>query len=293
MKVTMGLTTWTEHPALIHNEQRPVCLNEYAQHFPTVEVDTFFYALPQLTTVQNWLSQVPPTFQFIIKANQKMTLHQRHQERGMLEQLFKEYRRVISPLVVSGQLKTILFQFPPYFDATVKDFDYLRLVRTWLGQLPVAVEFRNQTWYKPGIIESVVDFCRELNFTLVAADEPHDIPASVPFFLATTNPDLVMVRLHGRNHQGWANQGKEWRKTRTLYRYSTAELKEFQMAIENLSTQPQELTIIFNNNSGQDAAPNALQLQEMMGVTFAGLAPKSPEQLDLFWRGGLANKMLY
>ena len=45
MKITIGLTTWTEHPALINNEQRPVTLNEYAQ-LPTVEVDTFFYALP-------------------------------------------------------------------------------------------------------------------------------------------------------------------------------------------------------------------------------------------------------
>ena len=53
MKITMGLTTWTEHPALINGEQRPVTLNEYAQHMPTVEIDTFFYALPQMSTIQN------------------------------------------------------------------------------------------------------------------------------------------------------------------------------------------------------------------------------------------------
>ena len=69
MKITMGLTTWTEHPALINGEQRPVTLNEYAQHMPTVEIDTFFYALPQMSTIQNWLSQVPSEFQFIIKAH--------------------------------------------------------------------------------------------------------------------------------------------------------------------------------------------------------------------------------
>ena len=62
MKITIGLTTWTEHPALINNEQRPVTLNEYAQHLPTVEVDTFFYALPQVTTIQNWLAEVPESF---------------------------------------------------------------------------------------------------------------------------------------------------------------------------------------------------------------------------------------
>lgn len=278
----MGLTTWTEHPALIHNEQRPVTLDEYAQHFPTVELDTFFYALPQVATIQNWLATVPPTFEFIIKANQKMTLHQRHQERGELEQVFQQYRKTITPLIASGQLKTILFQFPPYFDATVRDFDYLRLVRSWLGNLPIAVEFRNQTWYKPAVVDSVIDFCKDLKFTLVAADEPHDTPTSVPFVLAVTNPDLVMMRLHGRNRKGWDNQGKEWRKTRTLYRYSNEELEFFKRQVEMLTPQPTELAIIFNNNSGKDAAPNALNLQKMMGVKFTGLAPKSPEQLDLF-----------
>lgn len=282
MKITMGMTTWTEHPALIHGEQRPVTLNEYAQHFPAVELDTFFYALPQVTTIQNWLAAVPSTFQFIIKAHQKMTLHEKKQERGELEQVFRQYRRTISPLIAAGQLKTILFQFPPYFDATVRDFSYLRLVRTWLGNLPIAVEFRNQTWYQPGIQASVQDFCRELNFTLVAADEPHDTPTSVPFVLTTTTPELAILRLHGRNQQGWDHQGKDWRKTRTLYRYSAAELKFFQEQIVALNPQPREVCVIFNNNSAKDAAPNALALKEMMGVEFTGLAPKSPEQLDLF-----------
>lgn len=282
MKITMGMTTWTEHPVLIHNEQRPVTLNEYAQHFPTVEVDTFFYALPQVSTIQNWLAEVPASFQFIIKANQRMTLHQRGQERGELEQVFQQYRKTIAPLIAADQLKTILFQFPPYFDASVKDFDYLRLMRMWLGNLPVAVEFRNQTWYKPGVVDSVVAFCRELNFTLVAADEPHDTTTAVPFYLATTNPNLVMLRLHGRNRKGWDNQGKEWRKTRTLYCYSDEELAAFQQKITELQPQAKELCIVFNNNSGKDAAPNALKLQKMMGVKFTGLAPKSPEQLDLF-----------
>ena len=30
------------------------------------------------------------------------------------------------------------------------------------------------------------------------------------------------------------------------------------------------------------AAPNALQLQKMLGIHFTGLAPRSPEQIDLF-----------
>ncbi|KRM26827.1 MULTISPECIES: DUF72 domain-containing protein [Limosilactobacillus] len=281
-KITMGMTTWTEHPVLIHNEQRPVTLNEYAQHFPTVEVDTFFYALPQMSTIQNWLAAVPEDFTFIIKAHQGMTLHRRHQDKGELATLFEQYRRTIAPLVAAGQLKTVLFQFPPYFDASVADIEYLKLVRTWMGQLPVAVELRNSSWYQPGVVDSLISYCRDLKFTLVAADEPHDTVTSVPFKLVTTNPDLVLLRLHGRNKEGWANQDKSWRKTRTLYRYSEKELAAFAQAIRALNPTPKEICVVFNNNSAKDAAPNALQLQKMMGIHFSGLAPRSPEQLDLF-----------
>ncbi|WP_283594271.1 DUF72 domain-containing protein [Limosilactobacillus galli] len=282
MKITIGLTTWTEHPALINNEQRPVTLNEYAQYLPTVEVDTFFYALPQVTTIQNWLAEVPEAFQFIVKAHRGMTLHERGQEKGELEQLFNRYRKTVAPLVAAGQLKTVLFQFPPYFDASPQDIEYLRLVRLWMGNLPIAIELRNQTWYRPGTLKSLLTFCRELHFTLVAADEPHGTVTSVPFVLATTNPDLVMMRLHGQNTEGWINQGKSWRKTRTLYKYSPAELQAFCDQINQLTPQPKELCVIFNNNSGKDAAPNALQLQKMLDIHFTGLAPRSPEQIDLF-----------
>ncbi|MDD7692770.1 MAG: DUF72 domain-containing protein [Lactobacillaceae bacterium] len=282
MKITIGLTTWTEHPALINNEQRPVTLNEYAQHLPTVEVDTFFYALPQVTTIQNWLAEVPESFQFIVKTHRRMTLHERGQEKGELEQLFNRYRKTVAPLVAAGQLKTVLFQFPPYFDASPQDIEYLRLVRLWMGNLPIAIELRNQTWYRPGTLKSLLAFCRELHFTLVAADEPHGTVTSVPFVLATTNPDLVMMRLHGQNTEGWINQGKSWRKTRTLYKYSSAELQVFCDQINQLTPQPKELCVVFNNNSGKDAAPNALQLQKMLGIHFTGLAPRSPEQIDLF-----------
>lgn len=282
MKITIGLTTWTEHPALINNEQRPVTLNEYAQYLPTVEVDTFFYALPQVTTIQNWLAEVPEAFQFIVKAHRGMTLHERGQEKGELEQLFNRYRKTVAPLVAAGQLKTVLFQFPPYFDASPQDIEYLRLVRLWMGNLPIAIELRNQTWYRPGTLKSLLAFCRELHFTLVAADEPHGTVTSVPFVLATTNPDLVMMRLHGQNTEGWINQGKSWRKTRTLYKYSPAELQAFCDQINQLTPQPKELCVIFNNNSGKDAAPNALQLQKMLDIHFTGLATRSPEQIDLF-----------
>lgn len=283
MKITLALTTWTEHPALI-KAQRPVTLSEYAQHFPAVELDTFFYALPTQSTVQKWLGEVAPGFQFIVKAHQAMTRHPQVSlpDNMDLPQLFNQFRQTVAPLLASGQLKTVLFQFPPTFTPTVANIDYLRQVRQALPHLPIAIELRNQAWYRAGVLKGLLAYCRELNYSLVAADEAQSTQASVPFVLKVTNPRLAVLRLHGRNQAGWRNPGANWRKKRTLYRYSDAELAEFAKQVQALEGQVEEVCIIFNNNSAKDAAPNALRLQEMMGLQFDDLLPRDPEQLDLF-----------
>lgn len=284
MKVTLALTTWTEHPALIGGDQRTVTLNEYAQRMPAVEIDTFFYALPNVNTVQKWIGQVAPGFQFIVKAHQSMTKHPQAQlPVGLnLAQVFQYFKTAIGPLIATGQLKTILFQFPPTFTPTITNIDYLMKVRSLMGNLPVSIELRNQAWYKTGVLRALLDYCQELHYTLVAADEAQSTQASVPFYLVNTNPQLALLRLHGRNHTGWRNPGKEWRKQRTLYHYSDQELAGFKQAIDQLTPAPKEVCVIFNNNSGGDAAPNALRLQAMMSLHFDGLVPRSPEQLNLF-----------
>lgn len=280
MKITIGLTTWSEHPDLIHGARQKTTLGEYAQHFPVVELDTFFYALPTPVTVQKWLGQVAPGFQFVVKAHASMTGHK--EVAGGSQAVFERYLTTITPLAAAGQLKCVLFQFPPYFDATNKNIHYLKRVREWMGRRPVAIELRNQSWYQPAVYDSLVSYCRDLSLTLVAADEPHEGPTGIPFALTTTTPSLTLLRLHGRNQAGWANAGANWRKQRTLYRYSPAELAEFKAAILAQEPQPRETCVIFNNNSGGDAAANALALAKMMGLHFTDLLPRDPEQLDLF-----------
>ena len=282
-QITIGLTTWSEHPALIKNQRQTTTLNEYAQHFPTVELDTFFYALPKRTTRQKWLTEVPRNFQFIVKAHRLMTQHEKlDKQEPTLKEVFESYRSAIMPLVAAGRLKCVLFQFPPFFDAQLDHIDYLRQIRLLMGNLPLAVEFRNASWYQPAILQPLTEFCRDLKITLVAADEPHDTLTSVPFYLIVTNPELVLIRLHGRNREGWNHPDKEWRKKRTLYRYSTTELQGLAALIDNLQPAPKEICVIFNNNSGKDAAPNAMELQKIMHLSFNDLAPHDPEQLNLF-----------
>ncbi|OOV22327.1 hypothetical protein LG101_02175 [Levilactobacillus brevis] len=280
--ITIGLTTWKEHPALIGGEERPVTLTEYAGRLPVVELDTPFYGIPRQSTVANWQAAVPDGFQYILKANQVMTRHDRQHplEEAGITAAFDQFIMAIQPMVTAGKLMTVLFQFPSFFNRTTANIQYLRDVRLKMGKLPVAVEFRSPSWFEtPGMTADVMAYLQSLKLTNVTTDEPHNLNDGIPLVETVTTPELAVVRLHGRNAQGWFNQGTDWRKTRTLYRYSEAELQDIAALVKRVAQHAQQVCVIFNNNSAKDAAPNALRLQKILGLHWQNLAP---QQLDLF-----------
>ncbi|MFD1317748.1 DUF72 domain-containing protein [Loigolactobacillus zhaoyuanensis] len=279
--ITLGLTTWSEHGSLLHEgRERKLTLPEYSQFLPCVELDTPFYGIPRLSSFSKWATETPPEFQFIVKANQVMTRHRGPETVGALneQEVFTQFKQNITPLAAAGKLKSILLQFPPFFGVSSENITYLNQVRDYLGDLPAAVEFRNPTWYQEKFRQRTLGLLRQLNFSHVIVDEPQTPAGSVPYFPVATN-QLAILRLHGRNFAGWANQGKDWRSQRTLWRYSTNELKNFVPDIQRLTQETKEVCVIFNNNSGGDAADNALALQQLLGIEFTGLAP---QQIDLF-----------
>lgn len=280
--ITIGLTTWSEHP-ILNDGNMPVSLNTYAAYFPTVEIDNSFYGVPLVSVVSDWVKKVPNSFQFIIKANQFMT---KHDLRGSHEistlarhSTFDNFVHSIESLISSNKLKTILFQFPPFFNLNRENLDYLFDIRKLMPHLPITVEFRNSSWYHKNNRLITTKTLRQLNFTEVIVDEPHSLNTGVPFYPVITNSNLTMIRLHGRNNQGWNNRSKNWRKERTLYRYSDEELSNLAKIIDKLDKKSKEVCIIFNNNSGKDAAPNALKLIDILNLHFKGL---SDRQLSLF-----------
>jgi len=279
--ITIGLTTWTEHPSLLGGTDK-LTLTEYSGVLPVVEVDTPFYGIPKVSTVAKWQKEVPAKFQFILKANQTMTLHDTYEDGISMDALktaYREYRAMLKPLTKHHQLKAVLFQFPPFFERSTRNFHYLQRIVQWLPGVPIAVEFRNQSWYEPGVKDSVFDFLKALGLIHVIVDEPHAMNDGVSLEPVVTSSKLAVLRLHGRNQKGWSAKGKDWRGQRTLYRYSDAELADFKALVEDLQPQTDEVCVIFNNNSGGDAADNAMALKDSLGISFGDLGP---QQLDLF-----------
>ena len=64
-----------------------------------------------------------------------------------------------------------------------------------------------------------------------------------------------------------------------LYKYNHQELLEWKENVLKLAKQSKDIYIVFNNNSAGDAAPNAKQMIDLLGVEYTMLAPK---QLDMF-----------
>ncbi|WP_137601850.1 DUF72 domain-containing protein [Paucilactobacillus nenjiangensis] len=278
--ITIGLTTWSDHPNLINDEQRPVQLSEYAAVFPVVEIDTTFYGVPSESTFLHWVEQVPTSFQFIVKANREMTMHPDLDQQiteAEREQIFRDFNQRMRLLIATNQLKTILFQFPPMFNATHENIQYLMRLRSLMADLPISIEFRNMTWFDDAILPELEEFFADLKYDLVAVDEPRGLTNSADFIL---NAQTKIVRLHGQNQHGWQDSGMQWRKERTNYRYSTEELR--QLATKIQTSGATDVCVIFNNNGGHAAAGNALELQQLLDVHFANLAPRPPQQLDLF-----------
>ena len=87
-------------------------LERYSQVFDTVEVNSTFYRLASADAVARWVEQTPPDFVFAAKASRYMTHIKRLQN---LAEGIGRYYEGIEPLVESGKLGPIVWQFPANF----------------------------------------------------------------------------------------------------------------------------------------------------------------------------------
>lgn len=282
--IQIGLTGWGDHPDLAgpHSTAKDKLL-DYTAHFPIVELDATFYAIQPERNIQKWIEETPDGFQFIVKAYQGMTGHQRGEiPFESREEMFQAFIQSMRPLQEAGKLAMILVQFPPWFDCVKAHVDEIRMIRAELHDFDIAVEFRHQSWYSPPLKERTIAFLRDLNIIHTVCDEPQAGEGSVPLVPISTRNDCVLFRLHGRNVYGWRNHSGDdqvWRTVRYLYNYNEEELKEIERVIQQLRAQAKKVYVIFNNNSGKHAAGNAKSIQQQLAIEYDDLAP---QQLTFF-----------
>ncbi|MBI5974118.1 DUF72 domain-containing protein [Staphylococcus canis] len=281
--IEIGLTGWGDHDSLYEDVTRKTDkLSTYASHFPVVELDASYYAIQPERNILKWINETPKRFKFVVKIHQALTLHvDYHDFASSLDALFQQFDQMVKPLHEVNKLAMVLVQFPPWFDCNTKNIQYIRYVKSKLERYPVCIEFRHQSWFEGPMKERTLSFLTEHQLIHSVCDEPQVGEGSIPFVNRITHP-ISLVRLHGRNVNGWRKQDmtdKEWRDVRYLYDYNAEEIQEIANKIEVLNQKADTVYIVFNNNSGGHAARNAKQLQELLNIDYKGLAP---QQLKLF-----------
>ncbi len=284
--INIGLTGWGDHPDVYSpGSKKTERLIDYSSHFPIVELDSSFYAVQPERNITKWINETPDGFQFIVKAYQGMTGHQRGENPFESDEaMFEAYIKSIRPMKEAGKLAMVLLQFPPWFDCKKEHVAQIREITEKLKEFDLAIEFRHQSWYSPELREKTLEFLRENNLIHSVCDEPQAGDGSIPLVPISTRDDKVLVRLHGRNVHGWTSpgRGQKWREVRYLYDYNQEELREINEAVEKLNGTTDQVYVIFNNNSGGHAAGNAKAFKELNGLEYDNLSPK---QMDLFEGG--------
>ena len=233
--------------------------------FDTVEINSTYYSIPRPSQMEAMSRKTPDNFRFTVKAHRSMT-HDPFDRRIEKESHhdtrdnFKLFELSVEPLKNSGKLGAILLQFPVFFYPSRANRQYILDSRDMLGNIPVAVEFRNNSW----ATEETFSFLRDNGLDYCAVDEPK-LPRLMPFINEVTAKTGYM-RFHGRN-TNWFNAPIS---TRYDYLYSESEPEEFVPEVNKMSGLSEKVFVFFNNCNMGSAAINALRFREMMGLSPGG-----------------------
>ena len=292
--ILIGTTSWTDktlvdsglfYPGAAKTSEAR--LRYYASRFPIAEVDSSYYGMPSERNSRLWVERTPETFVFDIKAFRLFTGHQtppaalpaeirkalgnidnknlyyRDVPEDTRRELWRRFRLSLEPLRQAGKLGVVVFQFPPWFVFAKTNLAHILECTEKLHGLPIAVEFRNKTWLGERHREKVLAFERENALAHVVVDEPQGFASSIPAVWEVTNPEVALVRLHGRNRETWVKKGLTAAE-RFNYLYRESELQEFVTPIETLSSRAARVHVLFNNCYRDYAQRNASDLRRLI-----------------------------
>jgi uncharacterized protein YecE (DUF72 family) len=288
----VGTASWTD-PTLVRTDLFYPALRMtpaerlafYATQFPTVEVDSTYYALPAERNAELWAARTPSGFVFHIKAFSWLTQHPeetlrlpkvikealptasgaatriKHPPRELLDLAFQMFWTAMRSLREAGKLGYLLFQFPPYVTLRSSNLDYIASLPERMPGAAIAVEFRHPSWLGTSAArEQTLSFLRDHRMTLVAIDAPAEAGLSTVLDVTT---DDAYLRMHGRNGDNWfkRNIGPA---ERFKYLYAERELGDWAKRLRQLDGKVGRAYVIFNNCYSNFGVMNASTMQSLL-----------------------------
>jgi uncharacterized protein YecE (DUF72 family) len=290
--VYVGVASWTDPTITARGVFYPddarsaeARLRFYASRFTLVEVDTTFYALPVRQTAMNWADRSPTGFVFDVKANALMTghatevarlpadlrnalpsslagerrIHAKDLPSELDDEVWRIFRDAVEPLHASGKLGAVFLQYAPWVAPSRESPAMLERARDRLGDIPIAIEFRNSAWLSDRLRERTWDLLSRLELSYTVVDEPQGTPTSIPPLLHVTRRGLGVIRLHGQRADTWAKRGVP-AVEKYRYLYSDAELDLWAGHVVDLAKTTERLHVVFNNCYANYGVTNAAEL---------------------------------
>ena len=259
----VGLSGWS-YPhwnGVVYPKLKPRgfhALEDLAQYFDAVEINTTFYQPIRPELAQLWMRKVSknPKFLFTAKLARRFT-HERLLGSGEVAQ-FKEG---LWPLLHARKLGCVLAQFPWTFRFTEENREFVIALRRAFHEFPLVVEMRHGSWTHEEALGMLIDY--HVGFANI--DQAPYTKATQPSSFLTSG--VGYVRLHGRNPLDWEREfGRAAGPVAAHdYLYQREELLEWKPRIEQLQQHARQTFVFANNDAGGKAVVNALQLAQMLG----------------------------
>ena len=294
-EVRFGTASWTDPtmtapgvfypPGANSAEER---LRHYASEFPVVEVDSTYYALPARRTAETWVERTPPGFVFDIKAHALMTgqptevsrlpraikqelpaelgekrrIYRKDLPKELLDAVYEQFRDALEPLIEKGKLGAVFVQFPRWVFPSNEARELILETRQRL-EVPIAVEFRHNSWFNEKNAERTVRFLQDHKIPYVAVDEPQGFKSSVPPVIVPTSEELAVFRFHGRNRENWEKKDIP-PSERFRYLYDEDELADWTPKIAAVARQTKQTHAVYNNCFSNYGTTNAREAARLL-----------------------------
>jgi uncharacterized protein YecE (DUF72 family) len=294
-RVLTGSCSWTDRTLVAESDWYPrrtmsaeERLRFYAARFPLTEIDSTYYAPPAEQQARLWAERTPQGFRFDVKAYslftghptrpnslwkdlredlppdvaEKRNIYAKHLAADALEEAWRRFGAALRPLHDADRLGAILFQYPPWFVPRRDNRSEVEALRERYPDYRIAVEFRSPMWTaEERDRERTLAMLEDQGIVFVGVDAPE--VSHLPRLFAVTNPELFVVRFHGRSDSTWSDTSRTAAE-RFRYLYSREELEELAPPLAEHAQEARETHLLMNNCYRDYAVQNAAELRELL-----------------------------